>query len=92
MTKQEKFNIDNIEQIEIDLHDENLLTVLKNLHYDCSKMILIPESDYGFAEIYRIHDDYLIFLIPTYGGVPYFYKSYDIYALEYLIKDLKDIT
>jgi len=55
-------------------------------------MILIPESDYGLAEIYKIYDDILVFLIPTYGGIPSFYKSYDKGDIDSLIEDLKNIT
>ena len=55
-------------------------------------MILIPESDYGFAEIFRMYDDILVFLIPTYGGTPSFYKSYARHNIHNLITDLKAIT
>lgn len=33
---------------------------------------IIPESDYGKAEIWYIHDCYFIFTIPMYGGKPAF--------------------
>lgn len=83
--------------IEIKLYSEDLKDAILNLK-DCSNcnpeenMIFIPESDYGFAQIYRMFDDYLVFLIPTYGGTPGFYKCYGLHAIDYLIKDLRDIT
>ena len=33
---------------------------------------IIPESDYGKAEIWYIHNYYIIFEIPMYGGNPVF--------------------
>ena len=84
------------EMIEVDLYDENLKSQIELLRYedltDKIKGILIPESDYGFAEIYRMYDDYLVFSIPTYGGVPTFYKSYGKHSVDKLISDLKSIT
>lgn len=81
----------------IQLYDESLLTEIKNLPYsdtisNNTDGILIPESDYGFAEIYRMYDDILVFLIPQYGGTPSFYESYSLHSIDNLIKDLKQIT
>jgi len=44
-------------------------------HGEC---FMIPESDYGLAEVWRIWDTYLLFGIPTYGGTPYFEKAYSL--------------
>lgn len=82
---------------EIDLYDEGLKEAILSLPYssgisDTSDMVFIPESDYGFAEIYRMYDDYLLFLIPPYGGTPSFYKAYQTHTINNLIKDLKEIT
>ena len=55
-------------------------------------MVFIPESDYGFAEIYRMYDDILVFLIPTYGGTPSLQYHVGRHAIDYLISELKKIT
>lgn len=55
-------------------------------------IVFIPESDYGFAEIYRMYDDILVFLIPTYGGTPSLYRSYGRHSVDYLISQLQDFT
>lgn len=81
---------------DIDLYNESLKSKILELPFSNSisdnNMILIPESDYGFAEIYRIHDDILVFLIPTYGGTPTFYKSYTRHSIDLLITELKSIS
>lgn len=81
---------------EINLYSELLKDKILELKHNHTirgyNMILIPESDYGFAEIYRIHDDILVFLIPTYGGTPTFYKSYTRNSIDLLITELKSIS
>lgn len=47
---------------------------------------IVPESDYGKAEIWRIHDNYLLFEIPTYGGTPIFFCSYSPWSINGMIK------
>ena len=37
---------------------------------------VVPESDYGKAEIWRIHDALLLFEIPMCGGEPSFNDSF----------------
>ncbi len=80
----------------ISLYDENLKQAIFDLPYSekisHETMIFIPESDYGFAEIYRMYDDILCFLIPTYGGTPTLYKHVGRGAIDYLINELKNIT
>ena len=85
---------------ELDLYDEKLKQAILDLPYntkidnngvDCD-MIFIPESDYGFAEIYRMYDDILVFLIPTYGGTPSLQYHVGRHAIDYLISQLKQIT
>lgn len=82
---------------EIDLWDDTLKQQILNLPFsdkidssgiNCD-MIFIPESDYGFAEIYRMYDDILVFLIPTYGGTPTLVFNVGRHAVDYLIKELK---
>lgn len=80
---------------EVGLYSDDLVSEIKSLT-DTNEIyengILIPESDYGFAEIYRLHDDILVFTIPQYGGEPSFYKSYGLHAIETLVRDLRAIT
>ena len=82
--------------LEIKLYADNLKQSILDLPYrdgiSDTDMILIPESDYGFAEIYRMYDDILVFLIPTYGGTPSFYRSYARHNIDALISDLKTMT
>ncbi len=80
--------------IEISLDDENFKQAVIDLPntIDFSNMISIPEGDYGFAEIYKIHDTIFVFLIPLYGGKPSYYKSYKRHSIDVLISDLKSIT
>jgi len=82
---------------EIDLYDPGLKQAIVDLPFASSisnagDMIFIPESDYGFAEIYRMYDNILVFLIPTYGGIPCFYMSFGLHAVDGLIKDLKKLS
>lgn len=79
---------------EVRLYDNNLEQAIIDLPYSDKintngEGVFIPESDYGFAEIYRMYDDILVFLIPTYGGTPSFYKSYCLHAIGSLINDLR---
>jgi hypothetical protein len=79
--------------IEIELHSEDLKKGIQDLTYSegDGDYILIPESDYGFAEIHRVYDDLLIFMIPTYGGTPSFYKCFSLQMVDSLIKELREI-
>jgi len=36
---------------------------------------IVPEGDYGRAEVYKINDHYIIFEIPLYGGEPVFWGA-----------------
>ena len=80
----------------IELYDENLEKEISALPYsdkisEDGYGVFIPESDYGFAYIYRIYDDILIFLIPQYGGTSSFHKCFGIHAIKYLVEELKNI-
>ena len=46
---------------------------------------VIPESDYGKAEIWLKHGTYFLFGIPMYGGRPFFEK-----AVSSMSKNSKD--
>mgnify|MGYP003402840958 CR=1 FL=1 len=84
-------------RVEIDLYDEKLKDAILNLRYSdkisCDEnMVFIPESDYGFAEIYRMYDDILVFLIPQYGGTPSLRFHFGRHAVDHFITELKNIT
>jgi hypothetical protein len=82
---------------EIGLYDENLKQAILDLPYqnkidddgDECEMIFIPESDYGFAEIYRMYDDILVFLIPQYGGTPSLAYHVGRHAIDFLLTELR---
>jgi len=81
----------------LDLNSPYLKQAILDLPYsssisDNSYMVFIPESDYGFAEIYRMYDDILVFLIPTNGGTPYLYSHVGRHAVDYLITKLQNLT
>ncbi len=84
--------------IQVDLYDNTLEEKILALPYssqvnlDDGRYIFIPESDYGFAEIFRLYDDYLFFLIPTYGGTPSLYKSVHSHAVKNVIEELRKMT
>jgi hypothetical protein len=64
---------------------EVAITKLKN-----GESWIWPESDYGKAEIFRIHDCFLLFEIPTYGGKPMFEGGY--YRINQLIDKVNSWT
>jgi len=79
---------------EIELYDNNLKEAILALPWsstisDNGTMVFIPESDYGFAEIYRMYDDILVFLIPQYGGTPSLAFHVGRHAVDYLINKLR---
>ena len=86
-------------QIEVDLYDDNLKKAILGLPFNFKlddegvncDMIFIPESDYGFAKIFRMYDEILVFLIPQYWGIPYFGKSFKRHSIENLISYLREI-
>ena len=61
MTRETKVDPAKLKQAILDLPYN---TKIDDNGIDCD-MVFIPESDYGFAEIYRMYDDILVFLIPT---------------------------
>ena len=81
-------------RVELELEDPRLKQAILDLPFSLDisfygAVVLIPESDYGFAEIYRMYDDILVFLIPTYGGTPSLWKHAGRHAVDYLIQELK---
>ncbi len=83
--------------IEVELYSDKLEEKIKQLRYcDLSSDrnivgIDIPESDYGFAEIYRFYDDIFIFVIPQYGGTPSFLKSFDCKRTKDIVEYLRKL-
>ena len=51
-----------------------------------------PESDYGKAEIWFIHETYFLFEIPNFGGTPRFDSSYKKDQLQDLIDHVNSQT
>lgn len=42
------------------------------------QVYVVPESDYGKAEVWRINSTYFIFSIPMFGGEPSYEDSYRV--------------
>ena len=47
---------------------------------------IVPESDYGKAEIWFKHGTYFLFEIPTFGGKPAFFREFLKYEIDHMIK------
>lgn len=50
------------------------------------EVFIVPEGDYGKAEIWLKNETYFLFEIPMYGGNPSFHKAYNKHYLEDLVK------
>ena len=59
--------------------------ILKLKH---GEKFIIPESDYGKAEIWFINDIYVLFAIPYLGGEPYFQDTYYKTQIDALIDNV----
>ena len=44
-----------------------------------------PQSDHGKAEIYRLHDRYILFEIPMFGGQPQYAGTFHINQIDKII-------
>ena len=62
------------------------------LNLDHGEYYTVPESDYGKANIYRLHDYYILFEIPTFGGEPRYVGSYQLLILDEMIKKIDSWT
>ena len=51
-----------------------------------------PESDYGHAEIWRIHDVYIVFSIPMFGGDSTYFDAFSISNVDELIYTVSSWT
>ena len=63
--------------------------ILKLKH---GEKFIIPESDYGKAEIWFINDVYILFEIPYLGGSPYFQATYYRTRIDALIDNVETWT
>lgn len=66
---------------------EDLINKLKN-----GENFIVPESDYGKAEIWRINNVYVSFEIPLFGGAPLFHAVYRLDEVEKMLKDINNLT
>lgn len=62
------------------------------LKLDHKEFYVVPEGDYGKAEIWKIYDVYLLFEIPRYGGEPMYVESYRKNEIDLLISDIEKWT
>ena len=69
------------------MNDKEQILSLKH-----GEVYTIPESDYGKAEVWRIHDDYLVFEIPMYGGNPSFISRFTKYTMDAGINEIDSWT
>jgi len=59
--------------------------ILKLKHGEC---YIVPESDYGKAEIHRIHQAYFLFEIPQFGGEPMYKYYFRVGEEEAMLKSI----
>ena len=55
------------------------------LKLETGQCYIVPESDYGKAEIWRINNMYFVFEIPMYGGKPVYSRSYKLDQIDKMI-------
>jgi hypothetical protein len=84
--------LDSLENdvISINLFDDKIIQALKDARD--GDIIFMPESDYGFGEIYKIHNWLIVFLIPNFGGIPEFHNAYRLSDVEDMIQELRSLT
>jgi len=63
--------------------------ILALKHKEC---VIVPESDYGKVEIWRINDMFILFDIPMYGGKPMYYQSFRLNQIDYMINIINGWT
>lgn len=52
------------------------------------KCYVVPESDYGKAEVWRINNLYILFSIPMYGGEPQYEGAYGLHKIDEMITSI----
>ena len=62
------------------MNDKELILNLKE-----GESYIVPESDYGRAEIWFKDNKYYLFEIPMYGGEPKFVESFPIDKIDLMI-------
>lgn len=60
--------------------------ILKLKHLEC---YVIPESDHGKAEVYRVNDMFILFEIPLFGGDAIFDGTYFVSRIDEMIKKIE---
>jgi len=63
--------------------------ILALKHKEC---VIVPESDYGKVEIWRINDMFILFDIPMYGSKPMYYQSFRLDQIDYMINVINGWT
>ena len=53
---------------------------------------IVPKSDYGKAEIWKINEIYFLFEIPTFGGLPKYEGGYLLTGIDDMIKIIESWT
>jgi hypothetical protein len=53
---------------------------------------IVPESDYGKAEVYRINDVFVVFSIPLFGGQPFYDETFGIARIDEMIEHIESHT
>lgn len=60
--------------------------ILKIKHSEC---YVVPESDYGKAEVYRLNDVFILFSIPWLGGPARMEQHFSIGEVDKMIKQIE---
>lgn len=63
--------------------------ILQLKHLEC---FVVPESDYGKAEVYRINEFYVLFSIPCYGGPSQLHDYYQSNNIDIMIQEIESWT
>jgi len=50
---------------------------------------IVPEADYGKAEIWRINGRFILFEIPMFGGEPQFWNHYSLHEAHKVVKAIE---
>jgi hypothetical protein len=65
---------------------EEILKLKSGEHY------VVPESDYGKAEVWRVNDIYILFEIPLFGGDPRFHCYYFSRDIDLIVETIEAWT
>jgi len=56
------------------------------------ELFIVPESDYGRVEVWRMHDVYVLFELPMYGGDPNYIATYMHDSVDLMIEYIGQLT